>query len=455
MTTNLFRFNDRSLDSCVWTHKSCTCNERIALEQRHQVDDGSKYTSQLNLKKLLRRYVSHVSPISYDQVIGRASARKRVLLEQAKESLVYHPVEDKDGHVRMFLKDDKSHVPEYKAPRCIQYRNKRYGLPLASFMTPMEHKMCTWLDCSDTPIFAKGRNMIQRGRDIEAKMGVFRDPVAISMDHSKFDAHANVQLLKLEHWFYRQCNRSRLLAYLLYMQLNNKGWTKNGTKFFTPGTRMSGDQNTGCGNSLINFMMTLAMMEELGIQYCIYIDGDDFIVFVERCHAHLVKPEWYTQFGMVTKIEAITSTIEHIEFCQTRPVFDGVSYTMVRNPTRMLARLQWCVGYKHPRHKANYLTSVGRCMMSLGMGLPVEQFVGSTLSKIGGRYIATNLHHRANQMYVRPLAARISIPTLATRLSYESAWGISIPEQYHLESLTLVDPDITCVEFDEEPFVRA
>lgn len=430
------------------------CNENVALAQRHQVDDGSRFTSTINLRRLLKPYIKYVPRVGYDEIIRRATPRKRTLLEQAKVSLAHTPVKASDGHIRMFLKDDKSHEPEYKAPRCIQYRSKRYALPLASFMTPIEHYMCSWVDASDTPIFAKGRNMQQRGRDIQAKMDYFKDPVAISMDHSKFDAHANGDLLRTEHWFYRQCNNSPLLRYLLSLQLDNKGWTKNGTYYRTRNTRMSGDQNTGCGNSLINFVMTLAMMESLGIRYCVYIDGDDFIIIVERSDSHLVKPEWYAQFGMVTKLEAKTSTIEHIEFCQTRPVFDGVSYTMVRNPRRMLARLQWCVGTKNPRHAANYLTSLGKCMIALGMGLPVEQYVGLTLSQIGGRYITTNLHHRANIMPMRPIVARISTPTLATRLSYEVAWDYSIPEQLQLETMTICDPDITAVDFDEEPFVR-
>lgn len=426
------------------------CNEIVALQHRHQVDSGARYTSRLNLRRHLRTKVKYIHPVSQEHIIHRATPRKRKLLEQAKLSLEHEPLNNKDGRVRMFLKDDKYHVMKCGAPRCIQYRSKRYCLPLACYLHPIETYMLTWLDASGTVVFAKGRNLIQRGNDIEQKFNYFNDPAVISLDHSKFDAHVNKKLLALEHWFYKQCNSSKELAKLLKMQELNVGTTRNGTKYRTPFTRMSGDQNTGCGNSLINYAMTVALLEDLDIKYCVYIDGDDFLVFVEKSKVHLVKPELYEQFGMSTKLDNTTSVIEHIEFCQTRPVFNGVSYTMVRNPVRMLERIQWGVGKFHPNYVVNYLTSVGLCCLSLGMGLPVEQYIGNCLASLGGRYVETNLTMMANQMFIRPGKAQLKPPSLVVRMSYERAWGITLQMQEIIESLEIsLTSDVPIVALPE------
>lgn len=428
----------------------------MALQHRHQFDSGARYTSGLDLKTNLRKIVKHIAPVSMEAIISRATPRKRKLLEQARDSLFEKPFTRKDGRVRMFLKDDKYHVNKLGAPRCIQYRNKRYCLPLACYLHPIENHIIKQLDSSGTPIFAKGRNLIQRGEDIATKFNYFQNPVVKSFDHHKFDVHVGSKLLNLEHWFYRKCNGDKQFAQLLKMQLHNVGSTKNGTTYVTPFTRMSGDQNTGCGNSIINYAMTAALLEEAKVKYCLYIDGDDFLVFLEKSDENCIQPGDYSQFGMSTKLDSVVRDIETIEFCQTRPVFNGVGYTMVRNPIRMLERIQWGVGSFVDRHKVNYLTSVGHCCLSLGMGLPVEQYIGSTLTKLGGRTIVTPLTMAANNMFVRPGKASLVQPSIETRLSYERAWGITLQMQDEIEQFgvnlqsSFDESHIALPEYDHE-----
>lgn len=416
------------------------CNEVVALNHRHQLDDGCRYTSNLDLFKLVLRpilledRVGTIAPVSEAIIIKHATSSKRKLLEQAQTSLQGKPVNVNDARVRMFLKDDKYHVPKISAPRCIQYRSKRYCLPLACYLKPIEDYVYSWLDSSGTSVFAKCRNLQQRGQDIQAKWHHFNNPVAISMDHSKFDCHVNKHLLAMEHAFYSALQPSPLLRKLLKWQCVNRGRTKNGTRYVTHYTRMSGDQNTGLGNSIINFAMTKYLLDNLNIKYCLYIDGDDFLVFVDDCNSKLINPSAYIQFGIKTKLDSCVDQIEKIEFCQTRPVFNGQGYTMVRNPVRMLERIQWGVGKFNKRYVNNYLTSVGHCCMSIGMGLPVEQYIGSKLANLGGKIVRTPLTYCANRMPMRPGRAYIVEPSMNVRLSYELAWGISPREQLILEN---------------------
>lgn len=437
VTTKLFNFKPDVIPSVVYTHKSCVCNEVVALNHRHQIDSGLRFTSKLSLFATVKDKVKYIEPVSESVILHRATPRKRKLLEQASTSLKASPLNNKDGKVRMFLKDDKYHVMKVGAPRCIQYRSKRYCLPLACYLHPIEKYMLSWDDMSGSVVFAKGRNLIERGKDIETKFNFFVRPTVTSLDHSKFDAHVNKDLLRFEHRFYRACNNDGEFKFLLSMQELNKGTTRNGTKYRTPYTRMSGDQNTGCGNSLINYAMTKAILDKLKIKYCLYIDGDDFLVFTETEDSFKITPNLYQQFGMETKLDKRATTMEDIEFCQTKPVFNGMSYTMVRNPIRMLERLQWGVGKFNQRYVVNYLTSVGYCCLSLGMGLPVEQYVGEKLTKLGGRIVNTNLTMVANQMFVRPGKACVIEPALITRLSYERAFGVTLQMQQDIERLDI------------------
>jgi hypothetical protein len=121
----------------------------------------------------------------------------------------------------------------------------------------------------------------------------------------------------------------------------------------------------------------------------------------------------------------------------------------------MIARLPWVVGTKHPRYIRNYLTSIGLCGMSLGMGLPVEQYLGNTLAQLGGKYIATSQHYSANKMPMKPYKARVVEPSYLVRLSYADAWDIPITEQLELERLTILPvTHRTFEEYDEEPCRR-
>lgn len=450
VTSKLFDFVPNIIPSVVWTHKACVCNEIVALNHRHQLFTGARYTYKGNLWEKLVKHVKIMRPCSQTTIIEHATSNKRKLLQQAADSLKIEELLMKDSRVRMFLKDDKYHTMKIGAPRCIQYRNKRYCLPLATYLHPLEKSVYEWEDASGTRIFAKSRNLIQRGTDIQSKFNFFVNPAVISLDHSKFDCHVNKQLLALEHKFYNACFRSKELSTLLNWQKLNIGSTKNGTKYRTAFTRMSGDQNTGLGNSIINYAMTRQVLDVLKIKYCLYIDGDDFLIFVERSTAHLVDPGAYAKFGMATKLDSVAYEIEHIDFCQTRPVFNGVGYTMVRNPVRMLERIQWGVGKFDMTYVKNYLTSIGLCCLSLGMGLPIEQYVGNTLASLGGKWVATSLHHSAKQMFMRPGKAKLVEPTMQVRLSYERAWGLSPALQRNIEQLQItLDSTIPVVAFPQ------
>jgi len=235
-----------SSSSVVYTHSDCVCNEVTALLGRHQakVPPGPSPSVTTDLCAVLKPYVQHVSPWTYEQVILSYPSTRRKPLVKAHQSLLTDPVQKSDATIKMFLKDDKYTTDKpHKAPRCIQYRSKRYCLALSRHLKPIEHMCYEMLDGYGTRIIAKGRNSYQRAQDLLDKSLAFSNPTYLLLDHSNFDAHCSIPLLTVEHEFYNRCSGDPELKQLLRWQMTNRGYTKNNTNYYTPGTRMSGDMN--------------------------------------------------------------------------------------------------------------------------------------------------------------------------------------------------------------------
>lgn len=429
----------------IYTHKGCVCNENIGLHNRHLVDDGAKCVSCPSFAAL-RRFVKHIPPVSEQTIIDHAPSSRKKLLLGARESLKTNPINPDDYKIRMFLKDDKyNNTPDvatflgfsdpldHKAPRCIQYRNKRYNLRLATYLHPIEQHIYSSTNFNGTPIFAKSRNQVQRGQDLRNLWDSFCRPRAWLLDHSKFDAHCHPKLLRYEHRFYKSCNDSVELAELLAAQLLNRGRTKNGTKYVADGTRMSGDQNTGCGNSLINYGMLRSVF---GPNAGYYIDGDDSVIITEDGF----EPDFslFEKYGMVTKYDS-TIQFSKVEFCQCRPVTTGKHWVMVRNPYRMITRLPFTLKQFGQSKALAYMASLGQCEMALGAGLPVAQFIGQKLAALSSKRVKTESSWRLKGLVNRnPIA--ISPPSWEARSSYYDAWGIDVAQQLTLEAVDICTP---------------
>lgn len=431
----------------MWTHKGCVCNERVALQLRHQVDDGARFDAHYfslfdnNMQKLVKQ----CKPITKYSVAMGYSGAKRELALRAIESLRNESLDyTRDSRVRMFLKDDKYHTGDRKAPRAINYRDKRYALTLAQYTYPIEHRLYN-LRIDGVRTFAKGRNLVQRATDLAKMWGKYVDPCAWLLDHSKFDAHVTKEhiksAIKLNSNCYREAGHRDVVRKLMRCQLVNKGNTRNGTKFNTFATRMSGDQNTGLDNSTINRSMIRTVCDLLGIKCHIYVDGDDSVVVMDRRDLKKTNVELFSKFGMVTK-EEFAFEFEHVEFCQTRPVWNGVEYVMVRNPSRVLSRINWTVK-KIPVCRDNvYLKSVFLCEAALNEGVPVfgvlaprvsKQFVKTKVMGVELDYFVNKLGKEKGKLYEREVC-------FESRISYENAWNIGVLEQLELERLAMLSP---------------
>jgi len=437
----------------VWTHAGCVHNEEAALRSRHQLQAPPCLRRNLlmNLADDLADEVlagnldSWLEPISYAEVISRYTGGKKRQYSMARESLYETPLNSEDAKIRMFIKADKSHEVDYKAPRAIQYRSKRYGLSWARYVIPMERALYSLRDQSDSPICAKGRNAEERARDLRAKAATFARPLFMCLDHSKFDAHITPDLLRVESRFYQRLFGSthrRSVRRYMRMQMRNRGSTKNGTQYYTPGTRMSGEASTALGGTALNVLLLRAWLGRL--RHCLYVDGDDSVVIIEQADRSRLPDlaDMMLTMCMHTKLEQSTEVFEEVEFCQCRPVEVGGVWRMVRNPLRVLSRAGWSVLPMPSTLVRRWVRSVGLCEMILGRGVPILQRLGELMATRGsGRYYMTDKHYEARKLQhsierVRPLEIEYS-----TRLSFEKAWGVDPQTQMLIE-------DTLSVEFD-------
>lgn len=426
--------------SVVITMSDCACNERLSLSNIHQRGGGP--VPDINAISELRKVwggCKALKPLTRLEVVSLYTGSKRKQFDAAHRRLRFARILPKHANVSMFLKDDKYPLMEQgplgleypfaaKPARCIQYRSKEYCIELGRYTHPLEEHFYGVVDSTGTVLCAKSRNQRERGEDLVAKARCFSDPVFLLLDHSKFDSHCCKELLEVEHDYYKRFYPGdRKLQWLLQLQLRNRGFTKNGTRYFTPGTRMSGDMNTGLGNSVINWLMITSFAKN--VRHALYVDGDDSVLIVDRCDQGKLPPviEWFARYGMETKCD-IAYEIEHCEFCQCRPVELVDGWTMARNPARLLTRSLWTVKeLRGSAHKLDYIYSVGMCEIAASQGLPVGQALGVAMVRVGGKKLLADVVCGRDATDVTVEVADI------TRESYSRAWDLAPTEQLELE----------------------
>jgi hypothetical protein len=337
----------------------------------------------------------------------------------------------------MFLKDDKypyEENGEVKACRCIQYRQKIFCLCYAQFIKPIEHYVYNLEDQYGTRVIAKMRNSHQRASDLRKKFDVFTNPWIYLFDISKMDAHTDKFKFRLRHNYYKWLLKNKTFNWMMRFMYKNKGRTKNGVKFETPATVMSGELDTGLGHCVVMIATLAALCDIAGIPFTVYVDGDDSVLFAERQIPPSLIKTFFPEVGFKALGKPVRN-FEDIEFCQSRPVFDGVAWRMVRDPERVMLRSAWITKRRDPQFIKRLIKSVGMCELALNDGIPILQAFALKMIESGdGKFTdQAGQFYQAKNEYFHPTRARARVVRYETRVSFERAFGITIPEQLSIE----------------------
>jgi hypothetical protein len=286
-------------------------------------------------------------------------------------------------------------------------------------------------------------------RDVGGDCHVFE------VDGKAFEAHVTQRDLVREHSVYKAAfPGDEALAKLLEKQLSLRGVTAHGIEFFREGCRASGDLNTGMGNSLIMLAAVIAafmvLTDTLGVEprYTALADGDNCLVFVEDKYASFVHENFSWAVSTVSSqelaVESMVTRFEDVVFGQCKPVcLGGDQVTMVRDPLKVLSGA-FC-GYRHYGHMRfgrKVLKAVSQCELALAKGVPVLQaYFGKAVDELQTTpdlqtpedFLEGNLSAAVRFQGLKIGDARVVPVTMEARLSFEAAFGISVPMQLFLE----------------------
>lgn len=330
-----------------------------------------------------QRLLSHLSPttvVPREEYPSLYSGRKRMVYQQAYESLLSRGVSRKDAYVSTFVKAEKVNFTAKgdPAPRVIQPRSPRYNLEVGRYLKLFESELVSGFErmCGYNVVL-KGLNADGVARQLWSNWNEFEQPCATGLDASRFDQHVSREALLFEHSVYNDVFRSKELRELLSWQLINKGFGRVGSsllRYTVEGCRMSGDINTGMGNCLIMSCCVLAYFDHVGVRARLANNGDDCVVFCDKRDLHKLSglDAWFTGLGFKLTREPTVDVFERVEFCQSQPVMVGGEYRMVRNPWTAMSKdcvslLSWDSeqAFNIWRH------AIGTCGLELTRGVPV------------------------------------------------------------------------------------
>lgn len=440
-----------NIDWCfkIHMHNHCICNEEVAIRNRVIMDVPLPTPEAMKEADLLGKVIARMiprPPVADGEWIDNYTGKKRNKYLRAMDELAVIPLQRKDGYIKAFIKPEK--IKDLKDPRLIQSRNARYNIALANYLKPIEHRLYNlkgggalkkWLPPGR--VIAKGLCQRRRAQLLLTKWRRFNQPIAYSLDASRFDAHVT-HTLRIEHNIYKRIYKGDpLLTKLLDWQTYNKCFTPYNIRYTTRYGRMSGDMNTALGNCLVAVIVLACVMRRMKVgKWDCICDGDDVVLIIEQGTDISSIMDHYLDFGFEMKLENVTTDFNRIIFCQTRPLNTSDGLKMVSDPARVLSReLAGCKYWSNQKFLPRYFKLIGDCELALNMGVPILQSYAMMLRSWGeegpcnipieGRMFDAIREIKAHDE-IKPMPI-----TIQARLDFETAFGIDPVEQRVIEAM--------------------
>lgn len=433
---------------------NCICNEHDAAIRRHylkplpELNQSSPEFAALetNVMKMAAE-INKFGASSHAEVMMNTRSTIKRRYKEAYHKLVNRIVniDAKQAMATMFVKYEKIPLGKFdsgKPPRLIQFRDFTYVYMLKRCLLGhslqiKNRKDLNWFGQPVNTIFTKVHDSYGVGKIMHDSWSQFSDPVAICIDHSKFDGHYEEALLKLEHKYWKAVCNSRQLNALLAMQYNNIIRSKNGLFAKVKGKRLSGEYTTSEGNTTMNYAMIVTWLLQSGMkvgEFRIHVNGDDSVIILERKKYSTLKPlTYFKYFGMETELDRVVDQFQQISFCQASPIRvlkEGeLVWYMVKEPVRTISRMRY-TDIKFRDTLTRYLVGVGLCELAVNSGVPITQELSLWMCS----------------QDLKPLGSVDKIPAQSsgnvckwkaiddvTRSDYAIAFGISVVQQLHIE----------------------
>jgi len=292
-------------------------------------------------------------------------------------------------------------------------------------------------------VIVKGLNQHERGLLLSSYWDEFDEPICVSLDAKRFEQSVKSAALTWEHDRYRKYfPGDRYLRKLLRYQHINKGRARcsdGSVKFKLGPIRGSGDVNTALGNCMISAALGYSYLKHAGVSHHrLVLDGDDVALIISKkdlCKLNDLEV-WYAGMGFRMAIEKPVNMLEHIDFCQSRPVWTEDGYVMVRNV--LVALSKDTVALKDLSQAKTYqrwMAAVGKGGIALNGGIPIMQSFYQMYDKAsnGAKPLPDvwNAYHMQNKF--RGMKRSLMTIHHRTRHSFYNAFSILPEEQIAIE----------------------
>lgn len=404
--------------------------------------------------------VESIDVMTDDEFLQHYHGRRRLVYEEAYETLKYDPLQIEDANCKCFLKKEKdisSDKPD-AIPRVITFPNPRFGMEFGKFVKAIELKFFECIDhCFGSRTVMKGMNYVTLGGEIERKWSRFTDPCSIDGDVSRLDSSISDEMQRMYHKFaskfFEYNDRVEFLR-LCEMQLNVKvkGKARDGTISFNSSGLGSGQMNTSQMGVFIVCFILFNIVRDYKLDVEIVNCGDDFSVIGERSTVLKFKrhaKSYFARYNMVLKLEDLNDMVEGVNFCQTNPVKVDGQYRMVRVPRQAIIKDSTSIDCLLAlSQRIKHLHAISCSGIATHGGLPIFQEVyrfmartsvdlrgGLTSRRSRMKSYKTTLYDHSMSYWGKSLTCSYKPISDETRLSFFNAFGIDPPMQLHIESV--------------------
>lgn len=408
---------------------------------------------------------SYTHPWTRQQFADSYTGQKRHRYTQAALRLDDEGLLREDSNLKFFMKFETFNLlskPD-PSPRGINPPDDKYLVEFGRYIKPLEKNVYRAAEqLFGYPVIVKGLNQTERGRLIGESWSKYANPVCVAMDASKFEQSVSSECIEFESRLYsRYYPGDKLFRYMMNRQKSYKGKAKssNGSlSFKIEGVRASGMNNTALGNCVISAGFLYDIKIQLDIDFRVHIDGDDVIVIMDASEEKRFREfctPYYEQACFRMKMDKTVDTIEHIDFCQSRPVFDGKDYLMVRNVIASLSKD--AVSKKpldNPKIFEKWAAAVGAGGLSCTGGIPIHQSYYEVFvrSSNGAKPLVGDPLQRSNRYKTRGMERTKQDILPVTRCSYWLAFGIDPDSQIAIEKY--YDDFVVGPQVDDQLFTR-
>ena len=276
---------------------------------------------------------------------------------------------NKDTTVSPFIKSEKYFV-DGKPPRLIYPRNPKFNILYAQYILPIEHEL------TKLPQVAKGKNFAARGQAFQSL--VYGEWYGEN-DMSKFESSQRPELYDLvQKRIFDQLYPGDTQLQMLYeSKMHKRGYTKGGAKWSAYGMMASGEMDTGCFNTIFNWLACRYFEVKNGYGNGNFIvDGDDSVLRIPRDSNPL---NTFTDFGFDAKF-FIKHDYHDVEFCSSKFIqYQPSKFIQVQDINKIFDSVPVMLNKSFEEYLGDYYASLGKMYSVLYKNIPVLEDFGEFL----------------------------------------------------------------------------